>query len=245
MTTAPFLGVLALDTAFPRILGDAGNAASYAMPVRLKVVAGADVPKIVRDAPPPEPLVLGFLAAARDLEREGAVGLVTTCGFLVRVQARLAGAVSIPVLASALSLAPVVLALHGGRRLGVLTADAAALGSDALAAAGLPAERAVVVGLEDLPVWRRTILATKDAQARDLDSAGLERAVAAKARALLAEAPDIGAILLECGNLPPYAGVIAAAAGRPVYSILDGAALLWSAARNATTASGGGDDETL
>ena len=37
--------------------------------------------------------------------------------------------------------------------------------------------------------------------------------------ALTTAAPDIGAIILECTNMVPYAPDIARASGRPVYSI--------------------------
>ena len=51
----------------------------------------------------------------------------------------------------------------------------------------------------------------------------------AGAQGLRAKTPDLGAILLECGNLPPYAEDIASATGLPVYAILDAARLLTGA----------------
>jgi hypothetical protein len=41
---ARFLGVLMLETRFPRVLGDIGNPASFAIPVRHCIVAGASPP---------------------------------------------------------------------------------------------------------------------------------------------------------------------------------------------------------
>ena len=37
--------------------------------------------------------------------------------------------------------------------------------------------------------------------------------------AWVAAHPEVGAVLLECTNMPPYAADIAAATGRPVFSI--------------------------
>src|SRR5574337_872851 len=46
----PFLGLLRLQTRFPRLPGDAGEPASWPMPVRLAVVAGASPQRVVRQA---------------------------------------------------------------------------------------------------------------------------------------------------------------------------------------------------
>jgi Asp/Glu/hydantoin racemase len=38
-------------------------------------------------------------------------------------------------------------------------------------------------------------------------------------RALVAQHPDVGAIVLECTNMPPYAAALREALGLPVYDI--------------------------
>ncbi|MCA8933014.1 MAG: aspartate/glutamate racemase family protein [Rhodospirillaceae bacterium] len=227
---APFLGVLALDTAFPRIPGDGGNPASYPFPVRIRTVAGGEVPQVVRPGGPAPALADAFVAAAVALAAEGAVGLVTTCGFLVHVQDRLAAAVAVPVISSALMLAPLMLRACGGRPVGVLVADAGALDRAALAAAGIDPADAVVEGMQDAPAFRELILTDKAHQSRHIDTAALEAAVVRHGKALVARRPDLGAIVLECTNLPPYAAALGQATGRPVVSILDAAAALWAAA---------------
>jgi Asp/Glu/hydantoin racemase len=221
-----FIGVLMLDTQFERILGDAGNMGSYHMPARARVVARAGSLDIVRDGLPSSTLVAGFCDAARALEAEGAVAITSTCGFLVTVQDQIARAVSIPVMVSALSLFPTVRAAHGGRPIGVLTASARSLGRAAQAAAGIGPGKARIVGMEDCAAFTGAILVAKEAQPAKIDHAAIEAAVVAKVQDMLASEPDLGAFLLECGNLPPYAGAIQAATGKPVYSILDAARLL-------------------
>ena len=202
---SPFLGILSLDTRFERVVGDAGNPESYAHPARLRVVRGADAPLLVRDA------------------------LVSTCGFLVSAQAEVAAAVRVPVMLSALSLVPWLRAVRPGR-IGVLTASAAALGPGALAAAGADAREVAVGGMEGVEAFARTFLAPKAEQPPRLDRAAMERAVAARAAALVREAPDVASILLECGNLPPYRDAIRAAAGRPVFDLVAAAPLLMGGA---------------
>ncbi|MGH2341267.1 aspartate/glutamate racemase family protein [Segnochrobactraceae bacterium EtOH-i3] len=222
----PVIGILSLDTRFPRIAGDAGNPGSYHLPARVRVVEKAGSPDIVRDGRPDPALVAGFVTAARELERDGAVLLTSTCGFLISVQDEIAAAVTIPVLLSGLALVPLVRRMTGGLPVGVLTASAASLGPGALAAAGTRADEVRIAGLDDDATFRDTFLVAREHQRETLDRAAIEAAVVARARRLMAETPGIGALVLECGNLPPYAPAIRAATGRPVFSILDGARMI-------------------
>lgn len=227
------LGILSLDTQFPRILGDVGNTDSYPFPAMVKVIDGADATKIVVDGLPDEVLLQRFESAASELEKQGADAIVSTCGFLITVQARIASKVSIPVMLSALSMLPSVLAMTG-TRVGVLTASRPALGSLALASAQVKQNDIVVQGMENEAIFTGAFLATRAQQAREFDRDAMEKSVVSQAETLVRDAPDIGAIVLECGNLPPYADAIRAATGRPVYHLLDAAS--WMMAANKSTA---------
>ena len=75
------LGILMLDTRFPRIVGDIGNAASFDFPVIFRRMDGIGSADAVT-AHPDRPRVLAALRAnAEALAAEGAVGLSTSCGF--------------------------------------------------------------------------------------------------------------------------------------------------------------------
>ncbi len=218
-----FLGILMLDTRFPRIAGDAGNIHSYAIPARTAVVTGAESLDIVIDGLPSPDLVEAFINAAKQLESDGAVAIVSTCGFLVSIQDQIANAVAIPVLLSALSLHPQIWAAHQGKPIGILTASKKDLGQTALKAANVNIKDAYIDGMEDCRAFTNAILKPKTEQILEIDSMQVEIAVVKKAENLLKSNPDIAAFLLECGNLPPYSDAIARATGRPVYSIIDGA----------------------
>ena len=84
-----------LDTVFPRIPGDIGNAATFSFPVRYKVVKGASPQRVVKEAD--TRLLEPFIEAARSLEKEGVKAIGTSCGFLAIFQRELADAVDIPV----------------------------------------------------------------------------------------------------------------------------------------------------
>src|SRR5438093_4539856 len=141
------VGVLLLDTRFPRVPGDIGNAATFDFPVRYHRVAGASSDGVVRgDARELLPL---FIEGARVLERDGVRAITTSCGFLARFQREMAAAVRIPVFTSSLMLAPLVhRMLAPDRAVGIMTVDASALGAEHLAGAGITPEiRVVVAGL--------------------------------------------------------------------------------------------------
>jgi hypothetical protein len=222
------LGVLSLDTAFPRILGDAGNPESYPFPTLVKVVEGADPTGVVRDGIPDKELTKKFVAAAQGLEAQGVRAIVSTCGFLITSQSHIAAEVKVPVMLSALSLLPSLDAVMSAP-IAVLTASQASLGSKALNAAGIDPSGVVIQGLDDAPVFTRTFLARRQDQPLEFDQREIENAVVGTAVALLDRAPNVGAILLECGNLPPYAEAIKAATQRPVFHLIDASRLLMSA----------------
>ena len=82
------VGILMLETRFPRIPGDMGNAETLPFPVLYKVVPGASPQRVVCEKA--EGLLDEFLAAAAELVRQGADGITTTCGFLSLYQRELA-----------------------------------------------------------------------------------------------------------------------------------------------------------
>ncbi|MCA0996790.1 aspartate/glutamate racemase family protein [Alloyangia pacifica] len=221
-----FIGILSLDTQFPRILGDAGNPGSYHLPARVRVVPGAGSPDIVRNGRPAPQLVDAFREAAEELAAEGACLITSTCGFLISVQREIAAALPVPVVLSGLCLLPMVRQMTGGRPIGVLTASAAALGPEAIRAAGAAPEEVRIGGLQDSAIFAKTFLAAKSSQNASFDRTQMQSEVCAAAEALVSRAPEIAAIVLECGNLPPYADAIRRITGRPVFSILDAARLV-------------------
>jgi len=209
------IGVLMLETRFPRPPGDIGNPAGFPFPLRYAVVPRARVGRVVRPGEPDPALLEGFLAAAERLAAEGCAALTTSCGFLAPFQAALAARAGIPVAASALLLVPMLQAtLPPGRRVGVLTVDAAALGPAHLAAAGA-APDTPVEGIEREGELARVLLDDLP----ELDTAAAGADVVAAGERLRARHPEVGAIVLECTNMPPYAAALRRATGLPVQGL--------------------------
>jgi hypothetical protein len=208
------IGVLMLETQFPRIPGDIGNASSFADPVVFRIVRGATVPRIATPALDRN-LLQSFIDAAEDLERECVRAITTSCGFLVLFQKEIAERLHVPFFASSLLQIPIVFRIVG-RPLGVITANSAALTHDHLRAAGVNESMQVVIaGLEDCPSFASTFLQDSPR----LDFAAVEREVVGTAEALLRKVPDIGAFVCECHNLAPYGPAIQWATERPVFDI--------------------------
>src|SRR5216117_3449262 len=139
------VGILMLDTRFPRIPGDMGNAATFPFPVRYHRVSGADPDLVVRRGA--EGLLPAFVDGARQLEREGVGAVTTNCGFLVKFQRELAAAVTVPVFTSSLLLVPLVhQMLPRGRRVGIMTVSAATLGPEHLEGAGIGSDIPIEIG---------------------------------------------------------------------------------------------------
>ncbi len=209
------VGVLMLDTRFPRIPGDMGNATTFPFPVRYHRVAGAAPDLVVRRGA--EGLLDAFVEAARFLEREGVGAITTNCGFLVKFQRQMAAAVRVPVFTSSLLLVPLVhRMLAPGGRVGIMTVNAPSLTPEHLIGAGIGADIPLaVVGMETEKEFTRVLL--DDELELDVDAAREEHL--RMARRLVEEHPDIGAIVLECTNMPPYADDIRRETGRPVFDI--------------------------
>jgi len=202
----PVVGVLMLDTRFPRYPGDIGNLTAIPYPALYRRVPRATVRRVACAEPLPPELLEIFVTNARALLADGAELVVTSCGFLHAEQAALARALTVPVVTSALVLLPLVYALHGARGpIGVLTFDANALGAAHLGVGrGLPL---VVQGMERSAHFHRVI-------ADDLESAdreAMERDALAAARELARAGP--AAVVLECTNLSPYRAAIRDALG--------------------------------
>jgi len=207
------VGILMLEARFPRIPGDMGNALTWPFPVHYKVVRSASPDRVVRQGA--EGLLDVFIAAARELVADGVDGITTNCGFLSLFQQELADAVRVPVATSSLMQVRMVNALLPvGKRAGILTVSASSLTPKHLEKAGVPAGTPVG-STEGGREFTRVLLDNE--MELDVDLARQDNVDAA--RALMAANPDLGAIVLECTNMIPYAADIREATGLPVFSI--------------------------
>lgn len=213
----PVIGILMLDHQITRPPGDLGNPATFSFPVLHKVVQGVSLERLLnRDPACLDPLV----ESAQSLVDAGVSALSSGCGFFVFFQSELRARVKVPVMLSSLLQIPLVQQMLGtDERIGILTAHAGRLTREHLLKAGMDPRRPVkVLGMEGAHSFRKAILIERGV----LEFEKVEAEVVAKARELVScdgGEPRIGAIILECTNLPPYAKSIQEAVGLPVYDV--------------------------
>ena len=210
------IGILILDAAYPCIPGNVGNASTFPFPVRYKEVAGASIDRLLnqRDAT----LVQPFIDAAKALQDEGVKAVTGACGFMALFQRQVAAVLDIPVFLSSLLQIPFIHnTVAPGRPIGVISANAEALTPHHFESVGVaPTIPLAIAGMQDQAEFRSAILEEKGT----LDSARIEAEVVQVAKSLLQRHPLVGAILLECSDLPPYAHAVQQAVRLPVFDFI-------------------------
>ena len=208
--TAPrFLGIVMLDTRFPRPPGDIGHPETFAragIAVRYLRVSGASPTRVVVEAD--AALNTPFVQAMQALAAEGASLITTSCGFLAAQQALFARAVPVPVISSSL------LQCAALQQPGIVTFDVASLTPAVLQGAGVPTGTPME-GLTPGCELHSRILGNETL----LDLEAAEQDVVQAARRLVKQHPEIENIVLECTNMPPYRVAVERATGRPVHDI--------------------------
>lgn len=212
---APTIGIIMLDTVFPRIPGDIGNPATFSFPVLYRTVANACPQRVVQQADPH--LLEPFIEAARGLENQGVRAIATSCGFLAIFQNQLAHAVNIPVFTSSLLQVPLArMALNRGQQIAILTARARSLTEKHLRGAGIQDFPLIILGMDDAPEFTRVFIDGNPA----LNVHKVRQEMIQAAQKLAQVRPKIGALILECTNMPPYAKSIQDILNIPVFDVL-------------------------
>ncbi len=206
------VGILVNEAHFPRLPGALGNATTFPFPVLLKAVRGATSEGVVRE--PGASVLSAYIAAARELEAEGARAITTSCGFTAMYQREMVEAVDVPVFASSLLLVPLVARMVRARELvGVVTADSRHLTPRHYDGVGIDPTRVAVAGMEGCPEFEAVVFEGR----HELDVERMEAEVVGVTRRLLGTHPNVRALVLECSLLPPFAKAVQQATGLPVF----------------------------
>lgn len=211
------IGILMLDTVFPRVKGDIGNAATFPFPVRYYVVKNVFTgKKLPRNAD--QVLLEAFIRAARELEEDGCRAITTSCGFLAGFQKELADAVNIPVFTSALTLVPMIYPMIGkDKKIGIFTERAEFMTEYLFHKVGWSSKE-IPVCVSDLPEHSDfNKLVIYDNEEGDME--GIQSGIREMTVSHMQAHPDTGAIVLECQNFAPFGHMIQEISGVPVFGI--------------------------
>jgi hypothetical protein len=204
------IGILLLDSVIPFIPGDVANATTYDFPVRFKKVPGFTVARAMEKD---NTVYADLLTAARNLAANGVRAVTGDCGFMALHQQRLQQDLGLPVFLSSLLQIPFIRYLvPAGAGIGIITAGSRSLTPAFLEAIGIsPGPDLLIQGLETCPEFASAVLEEKGS----LDADKIQDEVTAAARGLRTQ--KVGAILLECSVLPPYARAVHQATSLPVF----------------------------
>ncbi|MEO7262572.1 MAG: aspartate/glutamate racemase family protein [Jatrophihabitantaceae bacterium] len=214
-TSAP-IGVIGLETIFTKIPGHIRNPSTFDFPVIYEVVQGATAERVVTQADPS--LIEPFCQAAQKLQARGAAAITTGCGFLVLFQKQLADAVSVPLFASSLTQLPLVhRMIASDQKVGLLVAKQVSLTPRHLAAIGAQDVPVCITGMESSTEFREVML---EGRRVELDVERLKADVLSQVDELARANPDLGALVIECTDLVPFAHAIQQRLGLPVFDIV-------------------------
>ena len=207
------VGILMMETRFPRVPGDIGNAHTWPFPVLYKVVRGAVHDSVIVNKA--QGLLDAYVDAAHELVRDGADGIATSCGYLSLIQEELRARVPVPVAASSLMQVPLIQrTLPQGKRVGIITETASLLTVGHLQAAGAPVDTPVV-GCEDGSAFTPTFVEDR----MEFDLAAAERDLLDACDEMAQRHPDVGAVVLETTNMVPFSRAMSERMRLPVFDI--------------------------
>jgi aspartate/glutamate racemase len=209
------IGIIMLDTVFPRIPGDVGNASTFPFPVRYRVVEGVSPQMVVQEADPG--LLKPFIKAAKSLESEGVRAISTSCGFLAIFHREMKNAVKVPMITSSLQQVHLAYSMiHEDQKVAVITARANCLTERHFRGVGIENIPFVVEGLDEAEEFNATISGNRPEG--DMDK--IREEVIDAAFRVVKKHPDVGAIVMECTNMPPYSKAVQDALKLPVFDIV-------------------------
>ncbi|MBO1305177.1 aspartate/glutamate racemase family protein [Enterococcus sp. 669A] len=206
------IGIIAVDLKYPKLPGNVANATTFSFPVLYEVVE-FEIEQLFAGAGEIEEQII---AAAKKLESRGVRAIVGACGYFGHFQQVVADTVDIPVFLSSISQIPLIkLSLKKTQKILTLVASGEDITPEFFQQSGADLADCVICEIGSLesfaPIrWGKT----------KLDNQRLTDDLVATVKQQLAENPAIGAVLLECSDLPPYACAIQQATGLAVFDFI-------------------------
>ena len=216
------LGIMLLDDAYPGFPGDVRNASAFPYPIQYEIVEGVDNRKLVWDedkTPCREPI----LQAAKKLERMGCRAVAAECGYFAYFQKDVAGFVDVPVFMSSLLQVPFIQQVIGPEKyVGIVCAQKRFLTGTHLENVGIdPDSNVLIAGAQDEYYCAEFDNLWDPDKRPERPEVYYEKAEDQMVRTcvdFVKANPGIGAIMLECTGMQPFARAVQRAVDLPVFS---------------------------
>lgn len=206
------IGIIAVNLDYPKLPGNVANATTFTFPVDYEVI-DLEIEQLFENDPAAIDVIVN---AAKRLEARGVKAIVGACGYFANFQHQVQASVRVPVILSSLAQLPLIsLSLRADQKIAVLVADINGADQKLLDNVNANDHNVIFVDVGSLPEFH----AIRYGQTV-LDNGALTRVLMQKVQSVVADHPEVGAILLECSDLPPYAAAIQAAVKRPVFDFI-------------------------
>jgi hypothetical protein len=209
------IGIICTGLWRPVFPGNVCNASSYTFPVIYQIIEEKILPEqtIVGDPA----LIPILIRHGEALIRQGVRAVVSSIGYFGNYQKEMANALNRPVFMSSLLQIPMILqSIKPNQKIAVIAAWDDTLTDKLLDQCGVSDKsRVISIGIDRAAEYQRV-----SNQPGCLNSRSLERDMVKIVSNFIQLNPDVGAILLECGEMPTYSWAIQNALGLPVYDYI-------------------------
>jgi len=205
------IGILVLDVWYPYLPGNVANATTFNFPVLYKILKGSTISQILGADPALLDLII---EGGRELEKQGVRAIVGACGCFGNYQKETAAILDVPVYLSSILQIPIIRrGLKPNQKVGVICGSDISLTPELLSQCGVDDLSAIVIaGAQGLSEFQNIPQCTGH-----FNSYEIERELVGLAKQLISDNPDVGTILLNCSDMPPYAWAVQNAVRLPVF----------------------------
>lgn len=216
------LGIIILDDVYPGFPGDVRNASAFPYPVQYEIAAGVDIQALVWEEDK-APCLPPIRRAAKKLEEMGCRAIAAECGYFAYFQREIAGYIDVPVFMSSLLQVPVAQQVVGPEKVvGILVAMEKLMTDAHLESVGIEiGSNYVVAGAEDdgrCPEFDHLWVASQRPDPPGAYYGKAEKEFLAVAIDFYQAHPNMGAMVLECTGMQPFARALQREIDIPIFS---------------------------
>ncbi len=216
------LGIILLNDAYPGFPGDVRNPSAFPYPIQYEIAEGVTNKTLVYDKNPGQ-CREAVIRAAKKLESLGCRAVAAECGYFAFFQKDVADQVDIPVFMSSLLQVPFIQQVIGPKKkVGIICAQHQYLSEQHLMNVGIdPDSNYVIAGAQDeygVTEFDNLWNPNKRPEVPEAYYDKAEEQMVNCARQFVDKNPDIGAIMLECTGMQPFARAVQREVELPVFS---------------------------